>query len=315
VENWVIGIDLGATKIALGLVNPENKIVARRRIPTNVADGPESAVDRIVENIATLGEVLPENAKIAAVGICSPGPVDHKAGMIVDPPNLTGWINVPFQQMLIEKLNLPVVLEHDAKAAAMGEFHYGAGQGEEHMVYIVTGTGVGAAIIINGQLYRGMHNFAGEIGQLTIDRDGEIVGNNVQGCVQEYLCGPALARNYLALASDAQVLDNQNEITGKKVVQMAAAGDKLALQIVTDAGEALGIAVGSLSLILDIELYVVGGSVAKAGNMILQPAREILDYYCLQSIADHIRIEPVSLGDDGPILGCAWFAKNALNSD
>jgi len=196
----------------------------------------------------------------------------------------------------------------------MGEFHYGAGQGEEHMVYIVAGTGVGAAIIIDGQLYRGMHNFSGEIGQLTIDRDGQVVGNNVQGCVQEYLCGPALVRNYLALARDTQVLDDQDEITGEKVTQMAAAGDKLALQTMTDAGEALGIAVGSLSLILDIELYVVGGSVVKAGNLLLQPAREILDYYCLQSIADHTRIEPVSLGDDGPILGCAWLAKNALIS-
>jgi len=309
-DNWVIGIDLGATKIALGLVNPANEILARRRIPTNVTDGPESAVDRIVENIAALKEALPENAEIAAVGICSPGPVDHEAGMIVDPPNLTGWLNVPFQQMLIDKLNLPVVLEHDAKAAAQGEFHYGAGRGEDHMVYIVAGTGVGAAIIIDGQLYRGMHNFAGEIGQVTIDRHDEAVGTSVRGCVQEYLCGPALVRNYLALVSDAQ-----GEITGEKVAELAAAGDKLALQTMTEAGEALGIAIGSLALILDIELYVVGGSVSKAGNLLLEPAREILNFYCLQSVAAHTRIELVTLGDDGPILGCAWLAKGALISD
>jgi glucokinase len=314
-DNWVIGIDLGATKIALGLVDPANEIVARRRIPTNVTDGPESAVDRIVENIAELKEALPENAEIAAVGICSPGPVDHEAGMIVDPPNLTGWLNVPFQQMLTDKLNLPVVLEHDAKAAALGEFHFGAGRGEDNMVYIVAGTGVGAAIIINGQLYRGMHNFAGEIGQVTIDRHGEAVGTSVRGCVQEYLCGPALVRNYLALVSDAQDFDYQGEITGEKVANLAAQGDELALQVMTVAGEALGIAIGSMALILNIELYVIGGSVSKAGDLLLEPACEILHHYCLQSVAATIRIEPVALGDDGPILGCAWLARDVLTSN
>jgi glucokinase len=228
--------------------------------------------------------------------------------MIIDPPNLPGWHDVPFRQMLSERLNLPVILEHDAKAAALGEFHYGAGQTEQHMVYIVAGTGVGAAIVIAGELYRGMHNFAGEIGQVTIDKNDEAFGTSVRGCVQEYLCGPALARHYAKKT-------HQELVTGEQVAKLAAAGDASALEVMKQAGEALGIAVGSMALILDIELFVVGGSVAKAGDLLLEPARQILGHYCLDSVAGHTRIEPVALGDDSPILGCAWLARNGLKDE
>jgi glucokinase len=213
--------------------------------------------------------------------------------------------------MLSDRLNLPVVLEHDARAAALGEFHFGAGRAEQHMVYIVAGTGVGAAIIIDGKLYRGMHNFAGEVGQVTIDKNDEAFGTNVRGCVQEYLCGPALARHYEEMCRQTPEFIRQNQVTGEQVAQLAAAGDKLALQVMNQAGEALGIAVGSMGSILDIELFVIGGSVAKAGDLLLNPAREILQHYCLESIAGHMRIEPVALGDDSPILGCAWLARQA----
>lgn len=304
-DNWVIGIDLGATKIALGLVGPGNEIVALCRIPTNAPDGPKAAIECIADNITKFQAFLPDTSRVAAVGICSPGPVNHETGMIFDPPNLKGWHDVPFRQMLSDRLNLPVVLEHDAKAAALGEFYYGAGQDEKHMVYIVAGTGVGAAIIIDGKLYRGMHNFSGEVGQVTIDKNGEKFGTSVRGCVQEFVCGPALARHYTNITG-------KKHVTGEQVAKLAAAGDVSALQVMTQAGEALGIVVGSMALILDIELFVIGGSVSKAGDLLLKPAREILQHYCLESVAGHIRIKPVALGADGPILGCAWLARKVL---
>jgi glucokinase len=228
--------------------------------------------------------------------------------MIIDPPNLPGWRNVPLRQMLADRLNLPVALEHDAKAAALGEYHYGAGRGERSMIYLVAGTGVGAAIIIDGQLYRGLHNFAGEVGHITIDRHGEPCGSGVNGCVQGFLCGPALARHYQRLAPTTAAAD----ITGAHVAQRAAAGDAAALQVMTQAGEALGIAVASLAMILDIELVIIGGSVVKAGELLLAPARKIMPRYCFDSVAAHTRIEPAALGDDSPILGCAWLARQTL---
>jgi glucokinase len=308
--DYVIGIDLGATKIALGLIAPDNRIIARRRLPTLVAAGPASAVERMAAAIAELAAALPPGARLAAVGMCSPGPIDHAAGLIIDPPNLTGWRNVPLRQMMIERLGLPVALEHDAKAAALGEYHYGAGRGEPHMIYIVAGTGVGAAIIIDGQLYRGMHNFAGEVGHITIDRNNsETSGSNVPGSVQSYLCGPALAHHYRYLCEQQGLPIDSEPITGELVAVRAAQGDALAAQVMTQAGEALGIAVASMAMILDIELYVVGGSVVKAGELLLTPARQTMPRYCFESVAAKTRIQPVALGDDSPLLGCAWLAR------
>lgn len=300
-SRWVVGIDLGATKIALGLVDPGNQIVARERISTNVEEGPPSAVERMGQSIDALKKSLPAGEEIAAVGICSPGPLDHAAGMILDPPNLTGWRNVPLRQMLADRLNLPVILEHDAKAAALGEYHYGGGRGEQSMAYIVVGTGVGAAFILDGQLYRGMHNSAGEVGGMTIDKDGDACTSGIRGCVQGYMRGPALARRYQALS--------QKSITGEQVAQLAAQGDELALQVMTQAGESLGIAIATIAMVLDIELYVIGGSVVNAGDLLLEPARQIAPNYAFDSIASQVRIAPAQLGDDGPILGCGWLAN------
>jgi glucokinase len=314
-NDWVVGIDLGATKIALGLIDPLDRVVAHRRVPTNASEGPEAAVERMANSIAELEEALPAAGQIVSVGICSPGPLDHEAGMIIDPPNLTGWRNVPLQQMLVDRLNLPVTLEHDAKAAALGEYYYGVGRAEQSMVYIVVGTGVGAAIIIDGQLYRGMHNFAGEVGHITIDRDGESCESGIRGCVQGYMCGPSLAHHYQRLREQAEQnrpRDDHQSITGEQVAQLAEQGDELAGQVMTQAGEALGITVASLAMVLDIELYVIGGSVVKAGDLLLEPARQTMPRYCFQSVASKVQIVPVGLGDDGPLLGCGWLARQAL---
>lgn len=317
-NDWVIGIDLGATKIALGLIDPNNQVVARRRLATDVPAGPETAVERMANGVADLKEAVPSGRQIAAVGICSPGPLDHEAGVLIDPPNLSGWRNVPLKQMLADRLNLPVTLEHDAKAAALGEYHYGVGRGERSMVYIVVGTGVGAAIIIEGQLYRGLHNFAGEVGHITVDRDAEACESGIKGCVQGYTCGPALADRYLRLQAQSQPDQatgspaHQAGITGEQVAYLAGQGDELAGQIMNQAGQVLGITVASLAMILDIELYVIGGSVVKAGGLLLEPARQIVPHYAFQSVASRVRIRPVALGDDGPILGCGWLARRAL---
>jgi glucokinase len=315
-DDYVVGIDLGATKIALGLIDPRNHIIAYRRIPTNVAEGPEAAVERIAKSMAELSDELPTGQKIAAVGICSPGPLDNETGMLLDPPNLTGWRNVPLWQMLTNRLNLPVVLEHDAKVAALGEFYYGSGRGERSIVYIVVGTGVGAAFILEGQLYRGMHNSAGEVGGLTIDRYaeqyGNLCGSGIRGCVQGYTCGPALAYHYQRFRKQAGQNDAQS-ITGEQVAQLATQGDEVALRVMNQAGEALGVMVATLAMTLDIELYVIGGSVVKAGDLLLKPARQTVPFYAFQSIGAHVRIVPAELGDDGPILGCGWLARQVIN--
>ena len=310
----VVGIDLGATKIGLGLIDPDNHLLATHRLPTNASDGPHSALERIAQTIDEFKTRLPAGQHIAAVGVCCPGPLDHQTGVIFDPPNLTGWRNVPFRDMLSSRLNLPVSLEHDAKAAALGEFYYGSGRGEQNMVYIVVGTGVGAAFMVNGQLWRGMHNSAGEVGGITIDRQGDKCSSGIGGCVQAYTCGPALARRYERLRAQAEqpIPADAQPTTGAVVAQLAEQGDELARRVMTQAGDALGITVATLAMVLDIELYVIGGSVAKSGNLLLEPARQTVPDYAFDSVAARVRIVPAELGDEGPILGCGWLARQTL---
>ncbi len=312
---WVAGIDLGGTKVDLGLVDPHDRIVARRRIATNGDDGPQAVVERIARNVAELTKELPGGEQIAALGICTPGPVDHQSGMVLDPPNLPGLHHTPLGQMLSEALNIPVNLEHDAKAAALGDFYYGAGRDAKSMVYVVVGTGVGAAIIVDGQLYRGEHNFAGEVGHITVDRRGELCSCGSRGCLETYMSGPWLARRYQyaidhgGWTGSSQALQS---ITGEQIANLAKQGEPLAAKVIVEAGEALGIAVASMAMILNIDLYVIGGSVVKTGDVFLNPARKMVPHYSFKSVSSGVCIVATELDTDGPILGCAWQARQVI---
>ena len=308
-DNWVVGVDLGATKIALGLIGSDNQIVARCRVPTDAHKGLRPVVERIAGCVDELREAVPAGERISALGICSPGPVDHLAGVLLEPPNLPKLHHAPLRDALCERLGLPVALEHDAKASALGEYHYGAGRGERSMVFIVLGTGVGGAIIIDGQLYRGMSSSAGEIGHITLDRNGELCACGCRGCVETFVSGPALARRFVRAAKAAGLEESPEPVTGERVAHLARQGDPLAVRVMTEGGEALGVAIASIAMILDIELYVIGSSVARAGDLILDPARRTVPDCSYRSVSSRVRITTTELWDDGPILGCGWLAR------
>lgn len=311
--NWVIGVDLGGTKTALGLVGPDNRVVAHRRIPTNEHEGPASIVERIAAQVAELEAEIPTGGRAAALGICTPGPVDHLTGNLFTLVNLPGLSNTPLRQLLADRLGIPVRLDHDAKVAALGEFYYGAGRERTHMVYVVIGTGVGAAIIINGQLYYGENNSAGESGHMTVDRHGDVCACGSRGCLETFTSGPWLSRRYHRALEQAGK-PAESSIPGDQVAHLAAQGDPLAHSVMQAAGEALGIAVASMAMMMNIEFYVIGGSVAKAGDLLLEPARQTVPHYAFRAVSERIRIVASELGDDGPILGAAWMARQALTT-
>jgi len=311
-EPWVVGVDLGGTKIELGLVDPENKIVARKKLPTLPDAGPEAAVERIAGAVDEFRALLPAGKTIAALGICCPGPLDHIAGVLINPTNLPKFYNVPLRQMLSDRLELPVSMEHDAKASGLGEFYYGAGQNAQSMVFTVIGTGVGSAIIMDGQLIRGVKNFAGEIGHATVDRNGELCPCGSRGCLDTFTSGPWLARRYQRLLDQegtARPVPADVPITGEIVANLARDGEPLAVKIMNEAGEALGIAVATMAMMLDIELYVFGGSVPKCGDILLEPARKTVPKYSFKTVGTRVRLAVSELGDNGPILGCSWLAR------
>ncbi|MCK6629783.1 MAG: ROK family protein [Anaerolineae bacterium] len=307
-SSWVIGVDLGGTKIAAGLVSPDNKIVKKVYVQTGVSEGPAAAVERIAGCIEQLRNALPAGEQIAAIGVCCPGPLDHVAGLLLDPPNLTGWVNVPLQRMLEERLGLSAPIEHDAKAAALGEFHFGAGREVNDMIFVVVGTGVGAAIIINGELYRGPTNSAGEVGHITVDMHGPPCSCGSNGCAEVYMAGPDLGQRFREIAGPELRLPQ--EIDGRYVAELAAQGQPQALQVFAQAGQALGIVIATMAHLLDIDFYIIGGSVAQAGDLLLAPTREAVRYRAFESIGSRVKVVASPLGDDAAILGCAWIARN-----
>ena len=300
----VIGIDLGGSKIALGLVSLYDEISARSRIDTESEAGLQSVVERIAIEVDALKATLPSQHPIEAVGIGAPGPVDHLSGDLLTLVNLPGISNTPFRRALQERLALPVALDHDAKVAALGEFHYGAGRGRESMIYIVMGTGVGAAIIYQGQLIYGESNSAGESGHMTVDPKGHQCHCGSRGCLETYSSGPALAKHYAAATGE--------QVSGAEVTERALAGDETARALLGTAGRALGIAIASLAMTLNIELFVIGGSVSTAGDLLLDAARESLKQYSFKAVSARIQIAASEMGEDAPILGAAWLARNRL---
>lgn len=303
-NDWVVGIDLGGTKTAIGLIDPHNAIVEHHRLPTLAEDGPPSIVERIGSIVDDFKAHVPAGERLAALGICAPGPLDHENGVIINPTNLPKFYNTPLRDLLAARTGFPVKLEHDAKAAALGEMFYGAGRGQRNLVYIVVGTGVGAAIIMDGELVRGVKNFAGEVGHITIDREGEPCACGSRGCVETYMSGPWLERRYARLVPTAA-----EAVHGGQVAQLAKEGNPQAVQVVRQAGEALGTAVATLAMILDIEHYIIGGGVVKAGDLFLEAARQTAPKYSFISVGPRIRIVGAELGEDGAILGCGWLAR------
>ena len=300
----VVGIDLGGSKIALGLVDADNRILARRRIDTQSERGLQSVIERIAEQVDSLRGDLPPGDDISAIGIGAPGPVDHISGDLLTLVNLPGISNTPFRRALSQRLGLPAALDHDAKVAALGEFHVGAGQARDSLIYIVIGTGVGAAIIYQGALIYGEGNSAGECGHMTVDPQGHLCHCGSRGCLETYTSGPALSRHYLAATGE--------RIDGAEVTRRAREGEAAARQVLAEAGRALGIAIACLAMTLNIELFVIGGSVSGAGDWLLEPARESLRGYAFRAVSARLRVQASQLGEDGAILGAAWLARGVM---
>lgn len=298
---WVIGIDLGGSKIALGLVSPDHQVISRRRIATDADEGAAGVAARIAAQVDALKRDLPWGASIAGVGIGAPGPLDHVSGELRALVNLPGISHTPFRAILQKTLRLPVKLDHDAKVAALGEFHYGAGRGRDSMIYIVLGTGVGAAIIYEGNLLYGESNTAGESGHMTVDPKGRLCHCGSRGCLETYASGPALARDYAAASGET--------ISGAEITQRASAGEAVALRVLREAGAALGIAIASMAMTVNIEQFVIGGSVASAGDLLLDPARESLKNYSFAEVAANIKVTASTLGEGAALLGAAYMAR------
>ena len=310
----VLAIDIGGTKLAAGVVDAAGKILVRGEVPTVAAEGPE----RVLERIVGLGKDLLGKPEVSAlpirrIGIGCAGPVDRLAGLVLNPPNLPGWTRIALVDHLQQAVGLPAVLENDANAAALGEFRYGAGKGARSLVYVTVSTGIGGGIILDGKIWHGLKDAAGEIGHMTLAPDGPPCGCGNRGCLEAIASGPSIARRAREAVAGGRPtrLREISHLTAGDVVSLAREGDEVACEVWEETVRYLGLGVAAAITILAPERVVIGGGVTGAGEFLFEPLRREVRSRVKLVPLESIPILPAALGRDVGILGAAAIALDA----
>ena len=320
-EGYVVGVDLGGTSINVGVV-PESggTVLGMRSLPTEPDRGAKAVVDRITRMIrdamkdarreASLGEDA-----FVGIGIGSPGPLDRSTGTILNTPNL-GWRNFPLRDLISNEIGLGAALDNDANAAALGEYWLGAGRDVRHLLAVTLGTGIGGGIVVDGRVYHGASDVAGEIGHMTIDSTGRRCNCGNYGCLEAYASGPAIAaRAVEGLQSDAasvlpeMVGGELSDITAETVYEAIVAGDLYAKDVMRETAKLLGTGIANLINILNPELVVISGGVTRAGEHLFEPLRAEVRKRAFREAADACRIVSSELGDMAGVVGAAATFK------
>ncbi len=311
-----IGVDVGGTKIAAGVVDADGRILERLRVPT-----PES-VDDIDAGISEAVEKLRQTeagGRVAAVGVAAAGFVNEHRTAVRFAPNIA-WREHPLAGIVSKRVQLPVVVENDANAAAWAEYRFGAGRDVTDVVTVTVGTGVGGGIVLDGTLLRGAFGMAAEIGHMRVVPNGRACGCGQTGCWEQYASGRALARSAFELAiRDPKAAGPLIEAAGGKIdglvgsmiTEVALAGDPAAIGLFAELGRWLGEGVAALANVLDPAVVVIGGGVAEVGDLLLEPARKAFTTH-LSAGANrpHLQLRAAEMGNDAGIIGAADLARN-----
>ena len=295
----VIGVDVGGTKILAGVVERDGTVVTHREYPTPL----ESEAELLDGLEAAVRELLDES--VGAVGFGIPSRIDQRAGVAIGSVNIP-LVDVPFREVMRQRLGLPVEIDNDANAAAIAEWKVGAGRGTTDMIMLTLGTGVGGGLILGGRPYRGSIGAGGELGHLVIVHDGALCSCGGHGHLESYVSGKAadeVARQEFGPAADAH-----------RLVRLANEGDAKAIELLTEIGRKLGSGLGSLINVFDPQLIVVGGGFAAAGELLFAPAREVMAREALKPMHDSIRVVRAELGTSAGMIGAAMIAGEALDT-
>ncbi|MBT5398263.1 MAG: ROK family glucokinase [Micrococcales bacterium] len=312
-----IGIDIGGTKVLGALVDTSGTVTLEKRIPSPAQDP-----DQMLEVVASLITELADAAgqELEAVGVAAAGFIDATGSTVLYAPNLK-WRNEPLRERLEQRTKLAVVIENDANAAGWAEFRFGAGQGTKDMAMLTLGTGVGGAIISDGQLRRGGFGIAGELGHIRVVRDGRPCGCGRKGCVEQYASGTALlnaakalvASNDPAAAMLAELSPSAEQLTGQHIAQALLAGDSGARALIEDLGQYLGEAMGSITAALDPEVYVIGGGLSEAGELVLEPIRRSFEAEVpANGFRPVAKVVGATFSNQAGVIGAADLARQSL---
>lgn len=299
---FLLGFDIGGTKCAVMTADYENgqiTLLDKKKIDTDRSLSPYEIINRLISLADEICHKKPE-----AVGISCGGPLDSKRGVILSPPNLLGWDNIPIVEIIKNHFGVPVHLQNDANACAVAEWKFGAGKGKNNVVFLTFGTGLGAGLILDGRLYSGTNDNAGEVGHIRLEKSGP-VGYGKVGSFEGFCSGGGIAQLGFMMAVDAVKKGispayytegmTPNEVTAKTIADAANAGDKTALEVYRTCGEHLG---RGLSIIIDIlnpEIIVIGSVFARAQNLLWDSARAVIEKEALPLSANVCRVVPAQL--------------------
>lgn len=312
----VLAIDLGGTKIFAAIISNEGQVMAREYCLTLADEGPEAVIKRILSAIDHLISQRNINlSQLDSISIGAAGAIDFERGLVTSSPHLPGWHDVPLRDIVKGKYKVDTFLINDASAAALGEHHFGAGQGVNNLILLTVGTGIGGGIIINGRLYSGVSGSAGDIGHMVIDVNGPKCDCGNTGCLEALVSGTAITKEVIRRIRRGEksslteiVGDKVENITAEKVLIAAQDGDSLASEVILKAATYLGVGLVNLVNIFNPEMIIIGGGIAKMGDILLNPARQVVWERAFQLPAQAVRIVPAQLGDDAGVFGAAVFA-------
>ena len=321
-RDYVIGIDVGGTRIRMGLFDGNMQLVSEQSFLTDK----ESTATELMDFLALQARGLAEGAGLAmkdmrGVGAAFPSSMDYKRGMTLESSNIVSLNDQPVREMLTQRLDVPVCVDNDGNVAALAEHEYGAGRGYDHMIYATLATGIGGGLILNGQLYRGMHGMAGEIGHMFIsDSTGYPCGCGVIGCVHSIASGQHMARyamDRIKEGEESRILDYAGTLSNIDMVAVGKAlqmNDPLALEVVNRGAEYLGRMFHSLNQIFDINVFIYGGGVTNLGHRFVDRMIAAYRHYSLMDQKYPAKFIPSELGHRASLVGAALLVRQSLKS-
>jgi glucokinase len=309
---YAIGVDIGGTKINMGIIDDQGKILFKNKLNTQPEKGFEFIMDNIAENLEwMINESGIDEFQIRCAGFGIPGTTDPVKGEVIFAPNL-GWRNIPFRELMSNRINLDIYLGQDTQAGSLAEFMFGAGRGCENIVCVTLGTGIGCGIIINRKIYRGSLFSAGELGHIIVELNGRKCNCGRRGCLEVYASGSAVvreARKQIPNYEDYMAKPSTG-FTAKDLYDIAARGNDAALQVIEKQVEYIGMGIVNVINILSPDKIIISGGMCKENTLLIKPLQDFVKRSAYGPAAERVEIARADLGEDAPMIGAALFYKD-----
>ena len=314
-RKFIIGIDVGGTKVAGGLVTRKGKLSHAQVVPTYADKGFDKSLAQITHLIGRLVRAAGGKENVGGIGICAPGPLNPKTGVVLNPPNLPGWRDIHLTKLVEKEFGLPAKLENDANAAGLAEVLFGAAVGFKDVFYVTVSTGIGTGIIIDGKIYHGKNGIAGEGGHVSVDhRSPYHCGCGTYGCIEALAAGPGMARRARVMLEQEHSLPSvlrdlthghAEEISPKLIQEAASKGDRVAKTILDETGFYLGFWLAGMISLFDPDAIVIGGGVSHIGKPLFDKIRATIPHHTINGFAAQTPVLPAKLRNNVGVYGAA----------